>query len=187
MKMKKLNIGKKMKWWYDRYIKYSFFELLIYSWFSPFKNLKIYCRFGDIEHGHPYFFPRKWVNNKPVYYKWLGFDSNKLGWKTKWSNDDYRYEWSPSFSFIILKKQLFFILNPKDLETEYAYWETFLYYINCKQNAFFNTVKHNSNLYTQYHKGGEKIRGNYYYNILKKKWLKKYEKLKSKSISRNTC
>ena len=187
MKMKKLNIGKKMKWWYDRYIKYSFFELLIYSWFSPFKNLKIYCRFGNIEHGHPYFFPRKWVNNKAVYYKWLGFGSNKLGWKTKWSDDDYRYEWSPSFSFVILKKQLFFILNPKDLETGYAYWETLLYYINCKKNSFFNTVKYKSNNYTEYKKGGEKTRGNYYYSILKKKWLKKYEKLKSKSISRNTC
>ena len=182
MKMKKLNI----KRWYNRHIKYSFFGLLIYSWFSPFKNLKIYCRFGNIEHGHPYFFPRKWVNNKPVYYKWLGFDSNQLGWKTKWSNDDYRYEWSPSFSFVILGKQLFFILTPKDLDSSHAYWETLLYYINCKENAFFNTVKNISNTYIKYSKEGKK-RVNYYLNILKKKWLKKYEKLKSKSISRNTC
>ena len=176
-----MNIVQKMKSWYGWHIKYSFFGLLIYSWFSPFKNLKIYFSFGDIIHGHPYFFPRKWVKNNPVYYKWLGFDSNQLGWKTKWSNIDYRYEWSPSFSFVILGKQLFFILNPKDLDSGYAYWETLLHYINCKENAFFDTVKNVSNTYIKYIKECKKSI-NYYPIILKKKWLKKYEKLKNKSI-----
>ena len=179
--MKKMNIIQKIKRWYVCRIKYSFFGLLIYSWFSPFKNLKVYCSFGDIIHGHPYFFPRKWVKNNPVYYKWLGFDSNQLGWKTKWSNIDYRYEWSPSFSFVILGKQLFFILNPKDLDSGYAYWETLLHYINCKENAFFDTVKNVSNTYIKYIKECKKSI-NYYPIILKKKWLKKYEKLKNKSI-----
>ena len=32
--------------------------------------------------------------------KKIGFDFVSLGWKTKWTNTDYRFEWSPVWSFV---------------------------------------------------------------------------------------
>ena len=42
---------------------------------SPFKGLKLKWYFGDIEHGTPYFLPRKWVkcNKKDALNAWNNF------------------------------------------------------------------------------------------------------------------
>lgn len=98
---------------------------------SPFKPLKLKWYFGKTAIGTPYFFPRKWINDpeKPGYQKAItkkiGFDFVALGWKTKWTATDYRFEWSPVWSFVFFGYQIAvtFVAPEKD-----HYWEAWLYY-----------------------------------------------------------
>lgn len=74
------------------------------TYFSPFKTLKCKWYFGKVAVGTPLFYPRKWKSSgdgmmKPVP-KRIGFDFVGLGWKTKWSEDDFRFEWAPVWSFV---------------------------------------------------------------------------------------
>jgi len=77
--------------------------------FSPFKPFKLDWYTGKISKGVPYFYPRKWVvdKEKPGYLKAIprkiGFDFCSLGWKTKWSDDDFRFEYCPRLSFVFFK------------------------------------------------------------------------------------
>ena len=57
--------------------------------------------------------------------KKIGFDFVSLGYKTKWSNTDYRFEWSPRFSFVFFKWQIALTIVP--IENNH-YWEAWLYY-----------------------------------------------------------
>jgi len=60
----------------------------------------------------------------------FGFDYIGLGYKTKWSNTDYRFEWSPRLSFVCFGYQIVFTVVPKlpkDVSIDY-YWESWLYY-----------------------------------------------------------
>lgn len=100
-------------------------------YFSPFKIVKPNFYFGNIKLGTPYFLPRKWVYSSDgksyAVSKKIGFDFVGLGWKTKWEDTDYRFEWSPIWSFVFFKWQLAikFIAPHEDM-----YWECFLYYTN---------------------------------------------------------
>jgi len=57
--------------------------------------------------------------------KKIGFDFVSLGWKTKWTDTDYRFEWSPIWSFVFFKWQIAitFIAPERD-----HYWECWLCY-----------------------------------------------------------
>jgi hypothetical protein len=57
--------------------------------------------------------------------KKIGFDFVSLGWKTKWRSDDYRFEWSPVWSFVFFKWQIAatFVAHEAD-----HFWECWLYY-----------------------------------------------------------
>jgi len=57
--------------------------------------------------------------------KKIGFDFVSLGYKTKWSNTDYRFEWSPSFSFVFFKWQIALTIVP--IESSH-YWQAWLFY-----------------------------------------------------------
>ena len=57
--------------------------------------------------------------------KKIGFDFVSLGYKTKWSNTDYRFQWSPSFSFVFFKWQIALTIVP--IESSH-YWEAWLFY-----------------------------------------------------------
>lgn len=57
--------------------------------------------------------------------KKIGFDFVDLGWKTKWSNTDIRYEWSPVWSFVFFKWQIALIFVPEHAD---HYWECWLIY-----------------------------------------------------------
>ena len=98
---------------------------------GPFKRTKLKWYFGKIAIGTPYFLPRKWVDDtsKPGYLKSIpkkiGFDFVKLGWKTKWEEDDYRFEWAPLWSFVFFKWQIAVIFQAPEQE---HYWECWLYY-----------------------------------------------------------
>ena len=100
-------------------------------YFSPFKPPvpKVYIVKTAIV--TPYFLPRVWKNNKdkPGYStaspKKIGFDFVGLGWKTKWQPTDYRFEWSPVWSFVFFKWQIAITFVPIE---PHHYWECWLYY-----------------------------------------------------------
>lgn len=58
----------------------------------------------------------------------VGFDSCSLGWKTKWSSTDFRYEWGPVFTFVFFGYQIAAMIGPEDRNTVSHYWEAWLYY-----------------------------------------------------------
>jgi len=146
---------------------------------SPFIRPKIRFYLGKLAYGTPYFFPRVWKDNpdKPGYKistpKKIGFDFVGLGWKTKWEDTDYRYEWSPMWSFVFFKLQfcVFFVVDhPAN------YWESWLYYERSTDKT--KTIKERIEQtkigfpqdYIQYTKG-EKKNIDYYPLILKKDLL----------------
>ena len=55
----------------------------------------------------------------------IGFDFVRLGWKTKWTNTDYRFEWSPIWSFVFFKWQIAITFVAPEM---HHYWECWLYY-----------------------------------------------------------
>lgn len=84
---------------------------------------------GEVKMGVPYFYPRVWKKSKNnssiAVQKKFGFDLCGLGWKVKWTDTDYRFEWSPILSFVFFKWQLavsVVVDNPDE------YWTAFLYY-----------------------------------------------------------
>lgn len=101
------------------------------TYFSPFKPLKLSWYFGRIAKGTPYFFPRRWVKDKSregfsiAVPKKIGFDFVGLGWKTKWEATDYRFEWSPVWSFVFFGYQVAVTFVAPELD---HYWECWLYY-----------------------------------------------------------
>lgn len=55
----------------------------------------------------------------------VGFSYCGLGWKTKWTNIDYRYEWGPVLSFVFFGYQIALMVGHKHPS---HYWEAWLYY-----------------------------------------------------------
>lgn len=98
---------------------------------SPFKRPKLSFYLGKVAIGTPYFYPRTWKANpdKPgsqiAVSKKIGFDLVGLGWKTKWQDTDYRYEWSPLLSFVFFGLQ--FVVGLK-VDNPDNYWTCWLYY-----------------------------------------------------------
>ena len=57
--------------------------------------------------------------------KRIGFDFVSLGWKIKWTDTDYRFEWSPIWSFVFFKWQIAITFVAPEI---HHYWECWLYY-----------------------------------------------------------
>ena len=57
----------------------------------------------------------------------IGFDSCGLGWKTKWTNTDYRFEWNPVFSFVFFGYQIAITIYSPHHD---HYWTSWLFYMN---------------------------------------------------------
>ena len=55
----------------------------------------------------------------------VGFDWCSLGWKTKWTDTDFRYEWGPVFTFVFFGYQIAMMVGHKHPS---HYWECWLYY-----------------------------------------------------------
>ena len=55
----------------------------------------------------------------------VGFSYCSLGWKTKWSNTDFRYEHGPVLSFVFFGYQIALMVGQKNVS---HYWEAWLYY-----------------------------------------------------------
>lgn len=105
--------------------------------------------------------------------KKIGFDFVSLGWKTKWSNTDYRFEYSPLISFVFFKWQIAVIFSAPE---PFHYWASWLYYEHntdkskSKRKRIEQCQKEFPQNWTQY-KNGNKETINYYKFILKEKYL----------------
>jgi hypothetical protein len=111
---------------------------------------------------------------KAVYLKWFGFTYCGLGYKTKWSDTDYRYEYSPIFSFVFLKRQFCIYIHTEHPD---SYWCSWLYYeyhtdkTKSKEERIKDCIENFPQIYTQYI-CEEKKKVNYYEYNLRKKYLK---------------
>jgi hypothetical protein len=57
----------------------------------------------------------------------IGFDSCGLGWKSKWTDTDYRFEWSPILSFVFFGYQIAITIYSPYQD---HYWTSWLFYKN---------------------------------------------------------
>lgn len=105
--------------------------------------------------------------------KKIGFDLVGLGWKTKWTDTDYRFEWSPLLSFVFFKWQFVIkIVAPHPDE----YWCSWLYYTRdtdkskSKRERIYQTQEEFSQKYRQWQNGIES-QIDYYPLILKQRFV----------------
>ena len=126
------------------------------------RTIKSYDELYEQKKNYSYAVPKK-----------IGFDFVRLGWKTKWKMDDYRFEWSPLISFVFLKWQIAVTFQAPH---EYQYWEAWLYYTRqtdkklsvkerialCRKNAPQKWSTYTNDV---------KVTTDYYDLILKKEWL----------------
>ena len=143
--------------------------------FSPFKPFRLEWYFGEVAIGTPYFLPRKWVKTEKGQKgvpKKIGFDIVGLGWKTKWHEKDFRFEWSPLISFVFFGYQIAVTVRiPED--NDYQYWEAWLYYelITDKKKSKSERIKECKEKFPLTYTSGDGIQTNYYEKILKTKYL----------------
>jgi hypothetical protein len=154
-------------------IKYLIQSLyFIKSLWSPFKPFKLKWYIGKTAIGTPYFYPRKLKNNKFVPKK-VGFDFVSLGYKTKWTNTDYRFEWAPRISFVFFGYQIAATVITVNCD---KYWEAWLYYENhtnkkkSKKERIDQCRKKFSQTYISYYPDGREEIIDYYNLILRKKY-----------------
>lgn len=109
--------------------------------------------------------------------KKIGFDFVGLGYKTKWSDTDYRHEWDPIWSFVFFKWQIALIFSGPDSMSTSHYWEAWLYYKNHIDKDLLSMEtrvevlkKEFPQTYTIYKNDGSEEKINYYDVILKKKY-----------------
>lgn len=107
----------------------------------------------------------------------VGFSYCDLGWKTKWSDTDYRYEWNPVLSFVFFGYQI-----ALRVYTEYPdhYWTSWLYYerntnkTKSKKERIQQCIKEFPQIWqTSKHVDNQIVREttDYYKLILRKKYL----------------
>lgn len=112
-----------------------------YGWLrvinSPFIRLKWKFKwYNKPTIGTPYFLPRRIQKskNKPDYLefipiKYFGINYWPLGWKTKWSDTDIRFEWGPGLSLVLFGTQLVIYPVPNcDVYSISDYWEAWIIY-----------------------------------------------------------
>ena len=141
---------------------------------SPFVRPEIKFYLGKVKYGVPYFFPRVWKkkpdkNGNYAVPKKIGFDFVGLGWKTKWSDRDFRHEYNPIWSFVFFKWQFCVLF---DVPHASNYWEAWLYYelitdkTKSQKERIEQCRKEFPQLYSRFVEG-DKIYVDYYDLILK--------------------
>lgn len=119
----------------------------------------------------------EWYNeykryNKAVPLK-VGFSYCGLGYKTKWTNTDFRYEWGPVLSFVFFGYQIALMIGHKHSS---HYWEAWLYYeyatdkTKSKRERIEQCRKEFNQTWTVSSMGKEEV-VDYYQRILKTKYL----------------
>ena len=105
----------------------------------------------------------------------VGFDWCSLGYKTKWTNTDFRYEWGPVFTFVFFGYQIAMMVGQKDVS---HYWEAWLYYeyatdkTKSKRERVEQCRKELNQTWTSHKHDEEPVTTDYYTKILKSKYLK---------------
>ncbi len=156
-----------------RYLNGKFSFLKVFN--SPFIRPKIKFYIGKLRYGTPYFFPRRWMNNKDkegwlkAVPKKIGFDFVNVGWKEKYGS--IRHEWNPMWSFVFYKLQIcIFFVVPHDMH----YWESWIYYelYSDKTKSKIDRIKEcrekAPQIWSSYSSENTKIIIDYYDLILKK-------------------
>ena len=109
----------------------------------------------------------------------FGFDYIGLGYKTKWTDTDYRFEWSPRLSFVCFGYQIAVTVVPKlpkDVSIDY-YWESWLYYnyntdvTKTPKERIAETRKERTGMITSYQKGKDPVTTCIWDSILKSRYL----------------
>jgi hypothetical protein len=169
----------------------KFFKEFISYFNTPFVRPKLKFYFGKKAIGTPYFYPRRSVKDptNPTRLKFvdkkIGFDFCRLGWKTKWTNTDYRYEWSPIISFVFFKWQIAVTVR---VDNPDHYWTSWLYYQNNtdKTKSKFERIIECQKDFPQNYiskKNGVTTKINYYKLILKKKYqLKEIDEIRNDKL-----
>lgn len=107
--------------------------------------------------------------------KQIGFDFVELGWKTKWSDKDIRFEWTPVWSFVFFGYQIAIIWNAPEQD---HYWESWIFYeyytdkIKSKTERIEQCKIEFPQTWVRHSKDDGEIKINYYDLILRKKYLK---------------
>lgn len=148
---------------------------------SPFKRPRLKWYFGKVAIGTPYFYPRKAIKDpdKPGYLKFvpkkIGFDFVGLGYKTKWTDTDYRFEWGPLWSFVFFKWQIAVSFNVPEPN---HYWVCWLTYENDTDKDLLSTEARiqiakeiNPEIWTVSRGEGKKETICYWDKVLKEKYV----------------
>jgi hypothetical protein len=105
----------------------------------------------------------------------VGFSYCGLGWKTKWTSEDFRHEWNPVLSFVFFGYQIALTFySPYHSH----YWEPWLYYeyatdnTKSKRERIEQCRKEAPQTWTSHKHDEEPVTTDYYTKILKSKWLK---------------
>lgn len=116
----------------------SFSWMKIYR--SPFKRPKIKFYFGKIAVGTPYMPPRRWVKDgdylRPIKSWWFKLDFVGLGYKTKYTEFNYRHEWDPIWSLVLFGRQF-----AVQFTMDHRCWESWLVYNNCTDGSVKDRLK----------------------------------------------
>jgi hypothetical protein len=101
----------------------------------------------------------------------VGFDWCGLGYKTKWTDTDFRYEWGPVFTFIFFGYQIAMMIGHKHPS---HYWECWLYYeyATDKTKSKRERVEQCRKEFNQTWTSTKEGTIDYYERILKPKYLK---------------
>ena len=108
----------------------------------------------------------------------VGFSYCSLGYKTKWTNTDFRYEWGPVFSFVFFGYQIALMVGFREGNAVSAYWEAWLYYeyatdkTKSKRERVEQCRKEFPQTWTWTSKNKPSETIDYYERILKPKYLK---------------
>ena len=103
----------------------------------------------------------------------VGFNSCGLGWKTKWTDTDFRHEYDPVLSFVFFGYQIAIQIK----EPEFQCWEAWLYYeyatdkTKSKRERIAECRRDYPQTWTT-HQGDTRVTIDYYNRILKRKYLK---------------
>jgi hypothetical protein len=103
----------------------------------------------------------------------VGFSYCGLGWKIKWTDTDFRYEWGPVLSFVFFGYQVALMVGHKHSS---HYWESWLYYeyatdkTKSKRERIEQCRKEFNQTWTVSSMGKEEV-VDYYQRILKTKYL----------------
>lgn len=106
----------------------------------------------------------------------IGFDSCSLGWKTKWTSTDFRFEYGPMLTFVFFGYQIAAMVKPPT-DWPGPYWEIWLCYeyATDKTKSKRERIKQCREIMPQIwrsSKNGVETRIDYYEQVLKKKYLK---------------